>query len=122
MAALFGPLAGVSFTETGTYPPVASYASATPLTNRVEPSWWRYLGLGQRTLSAAKPTTPVYPVPPKRIFDTPRNGLPFGPVPATVVGAQKTRADRLFGPFARIGSITPTGSLGLSRGTSFPEI
>jgi hypothetical protein len=49
--------------------------------------------------------------------------LPFGPAPAAaLVGAQTTRPDRLFGPFARVGSSAPGSSAGLSGGGSFPGL
>jgi hypothetical protein len=103
MAALFGPLGGIGFNEPGMYFSAPSYSGAAISANGGEPAWWRYLGVGSRPIQAAKSPAPVYPAPPVRNFDVP--GMPFAP-PAgpAVVGMQQTRADRLFGPFARIGS------------------
>jgi hypothetical protein len=114
MAALFGPLAGVSFDNAGTYFSAPSYTGAALSTGSGQAPWWRYLGLGNQPVWATKPTMPVYPSPPVRNFDTP--GVPLGPAPAPgLMGTQKTRADRLFGPFVRVGSGGLAGG-----GVSFP--
>jgi len=108
MAALFGPLAGVGFNNAGTYFSTPSYTGAALSDNGGEPPWWQYLGMGSRPIQATRPIRPIYPAPPVRNFDTPGYGLPFGPPPAPgLVGTQQTRADRLFGPFARVGLNAP---------------
>lgn len=106
MAALFGPLAGVSFDNAGAYFSAPSYSGAPLSMGGGQGPWWRYLGFGDQPVRATRPTRPVYPAPPVRNFDTP--GVPLGPAPAPgLMGTQKTRADRLFGPFARLGSSLP---------------
>lgn len=108
MAALFGPLAGIGFNDAGAYFSAPSYTGAALSTDGGKVPWWQYLGLGDRPVAATKPTRPIFPAPPVRNFDTPGNGFPFGPAPAPgLLGAQKTRVDRLFGPFARVSGSLP---------------
>ncbi|MDE3138026.1 MAG: hypothetical protein KGL59_15700, partial [Acidobacteriota bacterium] len=108
MAALFGPLAGIGFNDPGTYLSAPAYNGAANSAIGGEPAWWRYLGLGNGPIQVVKSPTPIYPAPPVRNFDV--TGMSFAPPEAaTVVGAQRTRADRLFGPFARIGSSALSG-------------
>jgi hypothetical protein len=115
MAALFGPLAGIGFSDPGTYFSAPAYDGAALSTNGSGPAWWRYWALGNRPVQAVKSPTPIYPAPPVRNLDVP--GMSFAPPgAAAVVGTQQTREDRLFGPFARIGSNA------LSGGGSFPGL
>jgi hypothetical protein len=111
MAALFGPLAGIGFNDPGTYTSAPTYDGAALSMNEGEPAWWRYFGLGNRPILGLKSPMPIYPAPPVRNIDVPNMSF-APPAAATVVGSQQTRADRLFGPFSRIGS-------GLAGGSSF---
>lgn len=121
MAALFGPLAGIGFDNPGMYTSAPTYAGAATSASGEQPEWWRYLGLGNRPMQMMKSSMPIYPAPPVRNFDVP--GMTFAPPAAPgVVGTQRTRADRLFGPFARIGSNALSGGSGMSGGGSFPGL
>jgi hypothetical protein len=122
MSALFGPLAGIGFNDPGAYSSAPFYTGAAVSTNGgQQPAWWRYLGVGNRPIQAVKSPMPVYPAPPVRNFDVP--GMPFAPPGAPgIVGTQQTRADRLFGPFARIGSSALSGGSGMAGGGSFPGL
>jgi hypothetical protein len=115
MAALFGPLAGIGFNDPGTYSLAPSYTGAALSRNGSEPAWWQYPGFGSRPIQVVRPSMPIYPAPPVRNPDVP--GMSFAPPPApAVIGTQQTRTDRLFGPFARMGSNA------LSGGGSFPGL
>lgn len=121
MAALFGPLAGAGFRTVGATPQAPSYTSTAFPADGSQWLWRRYLGAGTRPPKPANPVLPIYPAPPVHISDVPSIGLPFGPAPAaSVVGTQRTRPDRLFGPFARIGVNVPGNSTGLSGAVSLP--
>lgn len=100
MAALFGPLAaaGAVLDDPAAYGGANFYAGAPS----GAPAWWPAT-MDQR---ARQPFSfgrgllypPIYPAPPIRPV------TPYGPPPAAgLLGVQNTRADRLFGPFARFG-------------------
>lgn len=104
MAPLFGPLAAASSLLGGP----ASYGGAYPYAAAptTELPGWQQAATGQR---ARRPINvgngliypPVYPAPALGRGNSPL--APYGPPPpAGLIGLQTTRADRLFGPFARI--------------------
>ena len=123
MSALFGPLAGVGGGTPGAYSSAPMYAGAARPKNGGQTSWWKYLGARNPTVDATTRPRPIDPAPPVRNFDTPTTGIPFGPAPApAVVGSQQTRADRLFGPFAKVGSNSLAIGPGALRPASFPGL
>lgn len=120
MAALFGPMAGVGASYG--YPLASGLASAYPTAGAAQPPWWHVTGLSQAARPKLANGSPVGPAPPVRDLDTPTGIASFGLPPApTLVGIQQTHADRLFGPFAKLGMSSLAYGPGMLGSTPFPN-
>lgn len=121
MTPLFGPLASVG-TQYG-YPQPYDSTRAYPAAGALRPSWWREAE--QFRLAKQNPPIgrPVSPAPPVRVLDSPTGVPSFGPPPpATLVGAQLTHPDHLFGPFARLAKKTTAYGPGMLGAAPFPNL
>lgn len=120
MAALFGPLVGFGAGSAGPYSSSSGIAASGSPGYYGQPGWEGYLRSWRAAAATAARPRPIYPAPPVKNFDTP-NGLPtFGPPPAVnIVGGQQTRADRLFGPLARLGA--NSNGPGMLSSAPFPQ-
>jgi len=120
MAALFGPLAGFGVGSVGSYPSWSGFTASDSPGYYGQPGWEGYVRSWRASAASAVRHRPVYPAPPVKNFDT-LNGVPMlGPSPAAnIVGGQHTRADRLFGPLARLGA--NANGPGMLDSAPFPE-
>jgi hypothetical protein len=106
MAALFGPLAGLGVGSVGGYPSSRGLTSVSSPVYYGQPGWESYAQSWRAASRTVRPR-PIYPAPPVKNFDTPNSLASFGPPAAPMaIGSQSTRADRLFGPLARLGANT----------------
>ena len=120
MAALFGPLTGLGAGSAGTYPSPSGFAASGSPGYYGQPGWQAYMRSWRAAAANAVRHRPVYPAPPVKTFDTPTGVPTFGPAPAaSIVGGQQTRADRLFGPLARLGA--NENGPGMLGSTPFPQ-
>lgn len=120
MAALFGPLASLGASYG--YPQVSGLAPAYPTAGATQAPWWHVTGLSTTVRPKLANGSPVYPAPPVRDLDTPTGVASFGPPPApTLTGIQQTHADRLFGPFAKLGKSSLAYGPGMLGAVPFPN-
>lgn len=120
MTPLFGPLAALGTTYGYLQP--YGLAPDNPKAGAVQPLWWRDANSFRVARQTMPNGSPISPAPPVRNIDTPIGVPSFGPPPAaTLVGIQRTRADHLFGPFAKLGTNSPANLAGMPSGVPFPN-
>ena len=119
MAALFGPLAGLGAGSVGAYPSAPGSTGFGSPAYYEKPGWEGYAQSWRAAASRSVRPRPIYPAPPVKNLDTPDSLASFVPAPPpAIVGGQYTRADRLFGPLARLGA-SANGAGGFNS-TPFP--